>query len=216
MNKIKPIRLICSWPVIIISLYLMWPAGIILLLLRTGIDRKTAVLVRILADILGVFAWLIVLMSVIAGLDQGFVPDEVNAILFYALVGAVFFLTAGSLKRSVKRTDLYRKLILDDLETDLAYIAGQVGRPYSKAVRDVWKLIDRGILKDAYISEGQVKLPMDLEPQEDEPVEEPEEDPVPERPQTEPRIVVCECCGGINSLTTETGVCDYCGSPFVK
>ena len=102
-------------------------------------------------------------------------------------------------------TSRYLSIIHKGQVRSLDSIGIAVGKPYSIVKADIQRLINKGILKNAYINEatrGLVIL--------DEMVPPKKEPPTPPKR----RAVTCPHCGANNIITGANGICEYCDSPI--
>lgn len=222
MNENGQIKIIYSWPVIFLLLYFFWPVGVFLLYKRVQFDRKAALSIGKVINILGIGAYGIAVLGVIACLVEGFAGEDFEIILFFGIAGFVMRKVAKKLTRNAEKIRRYLQIIVNGGETDMDKIARTVNQPYDTVVSDIQKMIDSGYLNGRYISRSQHKIlfqsdqefeDVDLTEDIDDAFENYiEEVEAPQPTPVQSRTVTCKCCGAKNIIQARNAECEYCGS----
>lgn len=225
MNENGRVKIIYSWPVIFLLLYLFWPLGIFLLYKRLQFDRKAALRIGKVINGLGIGAYVVTALGIIVCLGEGFTGEDVEIILFFGIAGFVMRKVAKKITKNAEKIRRYLQIIVNGGETDLDKIARAVGLPFDTVNADIQKMIDTGYLNSRYISRTQRKImfqknddfeDIDIADDKDDVFEEYIEEleafqppkPVPVQPHT----IICKCCGAQNIVQAREAECEYCGS----
>ena len=209
MNEKGKISGLYSWPVIILALCIFWPVGIFLIIKRVSVDKKTAMSVGKLINIIGIMSYCIAGIGILACLSDGFGSDDIGIILFFGIAGFALQGVSRKIKREAEEVKKYLSVIVNGNEKQIDVIASSMGKTYDVAKQDIQKLITKGYLKNAYINEGtrEVVLQNIIQGQ-------PGDMSNAASESVETKIVTCPCCGANNTVIGETGECEYCGSPL--
>ena len=209
MNENGKINGLYSWPIIILALCVFWPAGIFLLIKRVSVDKKAAMSVGKLINIIGIMSYCIAGIMVLACLGDGFGSDDIGIILFFGIAGFALQRVSKKIKRDAEEVKKYLSVIVNGNEKQIDVIASSMGKTYDAAKKDIQNLIAKGYLKNAYISEGtrEVILPNIIQVQTENAAN-------TASGGVGTKIVTCPCCGANNTIMGETGECEYCGSPL--
>lgn len=209
MNEKGKISGLYSWPVIILALFIFWPVGIFLIIKRVSVDKKAAMSVGKLINIIGILSYCVAGIGILACLGDGFGSDDIGIILFFGIAGFALQRVSKKIKREAEEVKKYLSVIVNGNEKQIDVIASSMGKTYDVAKQDIQKLITKGYLKNAYINEGtrEVVLPNIIQGQ-------PGDMANTAPSSVETKIVTCPCCGANNTVMGETGECEYCGSPL--
>lgn len=209
MNEKGKISGLYSWPVIILALCIFWPVGIFLIIKRVSIDKKTAMGAGKLIGGIGIASYCIAGIGFIACLSDGFGSDDIGMILFFGIAGFALQKVSQKIKREAEDVKKYLSVIVNGNERQIDVIASSMGKSYDMAKNDIQKLINKGYLKNAYINEGtrEIVLPNIIQEQSGDMAN-------TSSAHVETKIISCPCCGANNTISGETGECEYCGSPL--
>ena len=187
-----------SWPVIIIALFLFWPLGVYLIYKKAQTDKKTALTVAKLLNILGVIFIVVGIVTLIAIVG-----------IFYLILGIVLRVLAKKMLASAENVKRYISIVINGNIRQLDAIAATVDKPYDTVKKDLQKLIDDGYFKNAYINESTREIVIASSPA---PAAATTSFAAEATAQT--RVVACPCCGANNTVVGAVGECEYCGSPL--
>lgn len=210
MNQNGKIKGVYSWLVIIIAFCIFWPVGVVLLVRRVSIDKKTAMSVGRIVNGIAIASYVIAALGLAVCLGEGFTGEDVGMILFFGIAGVVLQRVAKRIKNDAENVKKYLSIIVNGKETRLDNIAAATGKSYAVVKEDIEKMINKGYLKDAYINEstGEVVLPnrvaATVELNND----------MKRQTAIQARVVTCKCCGAQNTISSTVGECEYCGSPL--
>lgn len=212
MNNNDNIGCLYSWPTIIIALCCFWPVGLFLLVKRLSMDKQTAMGSGKLIRGLGIGAIAIAVIAFLGCLSDGFDGDSFIGILFFAIAGYFLLKLSKKTRKEAEDVKKYLAIIVNGNVRQLDVIATSTNKTYDVVVKDVQKLIDKGYLKNAYISEGTREIVF-ATPAVAAPAA------APARTSTaaaapQPRVVACPCCGANNTIVGSIGECEYCGAPL--
>ena len=210
-----------SWPVIIFATILFWPVGLFLLITRVAKDKKTTLIsskiFKLLEIAMFVMAGFFALCFAICLTD---LSDPSNKDIFPMFIGFTLIFVIGglALRKQAKKTEAkakkvkqYLAVVINGNARKLDNIASTVCKPYDVVKDDISKMISDGYFKNAFIDEGtrEIVLPQDRK---SVIVEENAEVIVQEKVAV--KTVSCPCCGANNTISGNTGVCEYCDSPL--
>ena len=208
-----------SWPAIIIALWLFWPVGLFLLFKRFSIDKKAALSaggkgMKIIGIVLIAFAAIGVLGFLASFSENGFADGDAAGLivlLFFAIGGIALLRKSKKMKQESEDIKQYLSIIVNGNVRQLDAIAATTGKTYDVVRKDVKNMIDKGYLKNAYIDEGsrEVVLPSNAPAGQNT-----ENATTTTSAPAQTKIIACPCCGANNTITGETGECEYCGSPL--
>ena len=201
-----------SWPVIVIALCLFWPIGIYLIIKRVSFDRKAAMGAGVIINIFGIVSYCFAALGLLVCISEGFDGMDVALILFFGAAGFALTKVAKKIKNEAKKVKEYLSIIINGNVHQLDVIASTTGKSYDVVYKDVKKMIDKGYLKNAYINEEirEIVIPgVSFVPQYNASTVN-----ANAVAQIEPRVVACPCCGANNTVYSDVGECEYCGSPL--
>lgn len=208
-----------SWAAVILLLILFWPVGLFLLIKKLSADKTAAMSsggkgLKVTGIVLIVFASLGFLGFLGSVSDYGVSSGDVGGLivlLFFAAGGLALLRKAKKIKNEAKSIKEYLAIIVNGSVRQLDTIATTTGKPYDVVHKDIKNMIEKGYLKNAYIDEGlrEVVLPSSAPTYQNTTTA-----PVANATPVRSRIVACSCCGANNTITGDTGECEYCGSPL--
>ena len=150
--------------------------------------------------------------------------DGFALFMVFAFLAVTVLLFRGSIKkrREVKRAKEYISIIANRGERELESIADIINRKYDDVKKDLQKLIDAGLFKNAYIDEKSKSIviatkttsPAKVEAEADQTMADATVADVVTVAPVETRIVTCSCCGANNTIAGDFGECEYCGAPI--
>lgn len=199
--------LLYSWPVIILALCIFWPVGVVLLIKRVSVDKKTAMAAGKFIGLLGIAAYGIAVIGLLCCIGEGLEGEDIIMILFFGAAGFALRRYAKSVATEAESIKQYLSIIVNGNVRQLDAIASTVGKTYDVVHQDVEKMIRKGYLKNAYINENIREIVL------------PSRTPVQQNNANvnvamQPRVVSCSCCGANNTIYGSAGECEYCGSPL--
>lgn len=188
------------WGGIILLLILLPPFGIYLLILKTTYEKARYSINSVWTIVIGVLLmlpslfWLVLFMATSGGF-QGIIDSWSPLILFFFIgfpIGLACIVLGLVLHHLGKENDAYQRLILIEEVTDLYRIAERMHANYAHVTRVIERLIDYGILPDAYIFHRDHEVIV---------------------PGVSKKIALrCKNCSGTTVLyTNEERICAYCG-----
>ena len=202
-----------SWPVIILTLILFWPLGLFLIIKRTSLD-KTAVMKSSSGKGLKITAIILIVLGVLGTIGSFDQFDFVTLVIFlFFIVGGIVLLNkAKKIKAEGDSIKKYLAIIVNGGERQLDAVASATGKQYDVVKNDVQKMINMGLLKNAYINENtrEVVFPSATLSS----VNSSQRTDGFTSTAIQARVVVCPCCGANNTITAALGECEYCGSPL--
>ena len=208
-----------SWAVVILLIIFFWPIGLFLLIKKLAADKTATISsggkgLKVTGIVLIVFASCGFLGFLSSATSYGMESADVApliALLFFAAGGVVCLRKANKIKKESKDIKQYLSIIVNGNVRQLDAIASTTGKSYNVVHKDIKNMIDKGYLKNAYIDEGMREVVL------------PNVAPVTTQNTVgttvntvtaKTKIVTCSCCGANNTITGDTGECEYCGSPL--
>lgn len=189
-----------SWGGILLELLLLPPVGVYFLILKVTYEKSRYSANSVWTIVIGVLLMVPALfwIGLLAGLSDNFWNEVQRAFPLLSLlciglpVGIACIVLGLVLRRLGRENDAYRRLILIEEVTDLYRIAERMHTTYAHATRVIERLIDGGILPDAYIFHRDHELIV---------------------PGISKKIALrCRNCSGTTVLyTNEERICTYCG-----
>lgn len=220
MNEQEKKKILNSWLVIILALWLFWPLGVFLLVRRLSVDPNRLKLIALLLNIFAIASYVCAaFMLSFVGICLFDMSDPSNADVFpIFLIGMILCAVAGffskryakKFKKEAEDTNRYLSIFERENESRIDVIAALVDKPMDVVKSDIEKIIQKGYLKNAYIDERTNEV-IYLSP-----AEEQMEFNVLRASSNErkPKVVNCSCCGANNTIIGGMGECEYCGSPL--
>jgi hypothetical protein len=203
-----------GWAGIIVWLILFWPVGMILLFKRLN-DKTALMSEKTKAPVTA--AWILIALGVISllqNIEQISTNFSSCSISILCIVGGVLILL--KIRKSKEKAELYKKYlnaIVNVGERNIENIASAISVTYAEAQRDIQAMIDVGLLKGAYIHEGNRKVVLSQDVQAQQPVYATDATHGQATPQD--KAIRCPGCGANNIVNggriTE---CEYCGTPI--
>jgi len=93
-------------------------------------------------------------LGFLGSMDDGIDGTDIGMIIFFAAIGIALFFASHRIKKEVERVNNYLSVIVNGGERRLHDIADATGKQYDTVKKDIQKMIDKKILKNAYINEG--------------------------------------------------------------
>ena len=208
MNEKGKISLLYSWPVIILALCVFWPIGVFLIIKRVSVDKKAAMGAGKLISGIGIALYCIAGFGFVACLSSGFGSDDIGIILFFGIAGFVLRKISKKTKREAEDIKKYLSVIVNGNERRIDVIASSLDKPYDVAKNDIQNMIQKGYLKNAYISEETREVVLTNNNIQNQTT-------TSENVNTSKmtaKTVTCRCCGANNTIFGDSGECEYCGS----
>lgn len=199
-----------SWIVIGLALFVVWPVGLALLILRLNRSKATLTFGKSQKIILYVVAAFLFIVAI------GFFSDEniFLGLLFAAGGGAVIYYNQKAAKRS-ERFRQYINMIVNQGIESIDTMAAMNNTPYDVVVSDLNKMVEQGILKNAVIDQMSRTVVM------------PKAAPMVQQPQPSilggfgvgatPEMITATCSGcGAKMVLAKGSVCscEYCDTPI--
>lgn len=195
--RMNPDAAMLSWRLICLLLFLVPPFGAFLLVAKTREERengnRNGAVLQVYGILIALLSSAFILLIAVTGADsiQAFLAVIALPGVTTAL-GSAVAIYGKWLKCRAQKEDLYRKLITVNRITDLDALAGQTGSDYAHVSTIVDRLINTGLLGNAYISHYDREVI------------------VPGISQKIARR--CSSCGGTTVLRiNDSLICDYCG-----
>lgn len=204
-NKKKP----PSCVAIVLWFIFFWPVGVYFLIKKLSSDetttlKKSKVLFGI--GLFFIFAFVIMLSEGFGGeIDT---RTAVFGSIFYLVSGILLIYLAKRTKDSGERHKRLINIIINQQERTIENIASQVVLSYDATVKELQKMIDKGVFNGAYIDYGKHEIVIPTKA---------EEVPINQTTVIYPKqkVVKCPNCGGNNVIFVgQVCVCDFCGSPI--
>ena len=220
MNNNGKVEFWYSWPIIILALCIFWPVGVFLIIKRVSCDRKAAMCAGKLIGGLGIASYCIAALGLIVCISEGFDSGDIGVILFFGIAGFALRKVSKKIKKEADSVKQYLSIIINGNVCQLDTIASATGKSYDVVHKDIEKMINKGYLKNAYINEGlrAVVLPgSNVTVQNNAPAASATATATVTPTATASgatRVVACPCCGANNTITGDTGECEYCGTPL--
>lgn len=213
MNENGKISGLYSWPVIILALCIFWPVGLFLIFKRFSVDKRAAVgagigglnIVGYCLAIFGALGFLVEITN-----EGGSSSDGLMLAFFLIAGGVALILRAKKIKKEAEGLKQYISIIVNGNVRGLDAIAATTGKSYDVVKNDIQKMINKGYLKNAYISEGTREVVL---PESNANTNYDASQNVVSASVTT-RVVTCPCCGANNTIAGDIGECEYCGSPL--
>lgn len=198
-----------SWPVIIIAFILFFPVGILLAWTRHTLNKKAYLYSgNSIIIILGCISLFGALVGFISSIFKGFKDGTASAIIFYLLIGAIFFAVDRKLKTYTANSRKYISIVIRDRVMDIDNIAATLPTSYENAKRDLQRMLNKGFFPGAYINEEERQI---ILPQRHTESSKNKSNNTTE--SVKMQLVKCNGCGAQNSIPVGTiGECEFCGS----
>lgn len=161
-------------------------------------------------QVVGVLSYIFTGLAIIVSIGEKITPLDISMFLFFGIIGFVLCRSAKKIRVNRENIKQYLSIIVDGGIYRLDNIAAARGKTYEAVKRDVQKMIQKGYLNRAYIDEstGEVVL-LGVKVKEVEKTEAVNRTS-PQKP--EGKKITCSCCGATNTITGESGECEYCGA----
>ena len=192
-----------SWAAIVIALVLFWPIGLFLLFRKVAVDRSAAIRcgrpLILISYALFFFSFVYISLMLSDGISF-FIPALLTG------VGGFFLRRTGKRMRDTStKYKQYIAIVVNQGETSLDNIAGQMGLPFDIIQQDLQKMITLGYFKNARIDHGNRQIIF-------APMQMPNMPHMGDPGAPAPRVVICPGCGANNRVLGYISECEYCGS----
>ena len=185
------------WWAVIVLLVTVFPVGIYLVILKTAYEKaryfSNGVRLIVLGAVLMVPSLGFILTLLLTGADSTSILLQLCGLAgIPGLAGLFCFVFGWVLRHLGGENDAYRRLILVEKVTDMPTITRRMGTDYAHATRVIERLMDAGLLPDAYLYHRDHELIV---------------------PGVSKKIALrCKNCSGTTVLySNEPHICDYCG-----
>ncbi|PWM44212.1 MAG: hypothetical protein DBX47_06015 [Clostridiales bacterium] len=197
-----------SWPLVIIILFIFFPAGIPLLILKVKSEKqryvKNAKVMRVLGIVL-IALWAFYIIVPLTGTQESQLTTQ-NYIItsvvsaFLLVGGGILLLYFSSLykKRGEKYLHYYNIIDIKG-ETNIDKISSEMSSSYETASLDLRDMIEAGFFGQAYVDEKEHRIIISS-------IEKANKDA-----EKNKKIIRCPYCGAPNTIYGGGGKCEYCG-----
>lgn len=138
-----------SWPVIILAFIIFWPAGIVLIILRSQGSKQSIFLGTTDKKKYLIIGLVLIIFGIVSLFKKNFAFG-----IFTILGGLAIGYYANSLAKRAARNKKYIDMIVNHHESSLDKISSIVGLQYNKTVAELNQMISLGVLKNAKIDEN--------------------------------------------------------------
>ena len=195
-----------SWPVIILFLIICWPIAIFLIIKRYKTNKKDALKVGNGMRNAGIAFLIFAIFS--------FVGEQPGFGVFFIIAGGDLLCMSKSTKLKAIDIKACLNLIVNEGIYDIQTIANKLGVTYDRANSLIEKMIVLGLLKDAYIDKELKIVVLNDRKESIEDISYLREQDNKIATTKMRKVVTCPCCGANNTIFTDTGECEYCGTPL--
>ena len=185
------------WWAVIVLLVTIFPVGIYFVILKTAYEKaryfSNGVRLIVLGAVLMVPSLGFILTLLLTGADSKEVLFRLCGMAGIPCLAGLFCFVFGWVLRHLGlENDAYRRLILVEKVTDMPTITRRMHTDYAHATRVIERLMDSGLLPDAYLYHRDHELIV---------------------PGVSKKIALrCKHCSGTTVLySNEPHICDYCG-----
>lgn len=191
-----------SWTIVILTLIIFWPVGLVLLYLKLRNNSKNKFIFSgTIKIIIGVCSIFFALIGTAAEIDEptGEIVLTIVMVSIFLAIGVAFIYFG---MKNIKEGKIYEKiknLINFQQVESVEEIAKELKITEEKATEYISKAVSLGFCNNEIEYKNKKiiykkKIEAEIEKKKHE------------------RIVKCECCGGINHINdTEAKACEYCG-----
>lgn len=191
-----------SWTIVILTLIIFWPVGLLLLYLKLRNNSKNKFIFSgTIKIIIGVCSIFFALIGTAAEIDEptGEIVVTIVMVSIFLAIGVAFIYFG---MKNIKEGKIYEKiknLINFQQVESVEEIAKELKITEEKATEYISKAVSLGFCNNEIEYKNKKiiykkKIEAEVEKKKHE------------------RIVKCECCGGINHINdTEAKACEYCG-----
>lgn len=211
-NRKDSLKILYSWPIVILATFALWPLGLFLLYLKCTRDKKAFFTVGKIVGGLGYF-WLfgfIILLMLFKSDPETTSSQYAMLVIIFGIPSLLMILYSRKIKKQSKRYKLYLVTIVNKNEYNLNNISVIARQPVARVKKDLQKMINTGYLSNAYIdhNKGVVCIINVQSPQTTEGQYAASQQGMPQTNQSS-QAFTCQCCGANNSGGS---ACDYCGT----
>lgn len=197
-----------SWPVAIFVTIIFFPVGMFLIFKRIDLDKKNGVYPSVPLIILGSMFTFFALITLP---ELTYIESAKSNLIFYSIIAFLLMFNGIKSKKDFQRFKKYRAIIIDHQMTSIDDIATAMSSNYSRARRDIKRMINKGYLDGAYINEDskRVVLPKQYHNTNMK------SDINNIKQNSDAQVITCKGCGATNKVSGgSAGECEFCGSPL--
>lgn len=201
-------------PAIVLLILFFWPAGIYCYLKRMKMGVTAAASAAGVGIIFGIINLLMAL--IMFSTESGDRSLDIGTSLYFLIPGLFFLLTGINAQRCKANFEKYERWIEREGLTSIDGLASVVGKSYVKTRRDLQKMIQKGVIRDAFIDDDTRELVF-IGTAEATAAKTAPAVRVSSKgrivPQEEAKNVRCPSCGANNKVIPGRNVaCEYCGT----
>lgn len=206
----------CSWPIILLALYMFFPLGIYLIIKKQTLHRRNIFTMgqKTLSSAISLIicGGILYLPKIIYSFINN--TDDLKIIVesyfykkvitfgnLFIILGIIVLIIAIYQKSKGKRYRKYISLVVNKEIEDLNIISTKMQLSHSVVLKDLTVMIDRGYLKNYDIDEDSNRI-FNVD----------EEKRKKEEKIRNIRVVQCPNCHANNKLTEKIGKCEFCNS----
>lgn len=140
--------------------------------------------------------------------------------LIMSFIGIALIYSAVTTKSANVRYKQYIAMIVNQNIQNIDNIASTIKKPYQTVIKDLQKMISKGLLDDAFIDQNsrQIIMKQNGQPPQAQPpktTEQPQGEQATPQTHVQTKSVRCPGCGANNVVTIGvTSPCEYCGTPI--
>ena len=220
-NKENGIEALCSWPIILLFLYICFPVGIYLIIKKQSLHRRNIFTIgrKTLSTSISLFLVSLLMYvpriafelflkpeneeynsikTVINSSSYSFVQKMANLFIF---IGVIVLIISIFQMYKGKRYRKYISFVVNRGIENLDDISTKMNLPKTVVIKDLKKMIDHNYLENYDIAEDENRIFSVLE-----------EAKKREQNEKNTRVVCCPNCHANNYLHEKVGKCEYCNS----
>lgn len=206
-----------SWTVIIIFLFLFFPVGVALMLVKLHKEKDHCVSngkgTAIVGWVFFAFGIIYTIEGLTGGLETrsgGSIAGGVLMMLILCCGGGIALVShGGKYKKLGLAYAKYAAVIAESPDGSLDQIAASLPRTYDQTCSDLQELLNAGFFPGCYIDRNSRSF---VSPAEKRGAA--AENRTANQKSSAPAVIKCPNCGGINAVTDDRAECEYCGSPL--
>lgn len=201
-------------PAIILLIVFVWPAGIYCYLRRMKMGVTAAASAAGVGIIFGILNLMMAL--IMFSVESGDLSLDIGTSLYFLIPGLFFLLTGINALRFKANFVKYERWIEREGLTSIDGLASVMGKSYVKTRRDLQKMIQKGVIRDAFIDDNAREL-IFIGTTEAKAAKAAPAVHVSSRgrivPQEAAKNIRCSSCGASNKVIPGRNVeCEYCGT----
>lgn len=206
----------CSWPVILVALYIFFPLGIYLIIKKQTLHRRNIFTIgqKTLSSAVSLIICGLVLylpniifyfvndtndLKVIV--ESNFYKKVLDVGNLFILLGIIVLIIAIYQKNKGKRYRKYISLVVNKEIEDLNMVSSKMQLSKSVVLKDLTTMIDKGYLENYDLDEDENRI-FNVE----------REKRKREEKSKNTRVVQCPNCHANNKLNEKIGKCEFCNS----